>query len=125
MFLISLMEYEGKQITWNDFFNLDLEINDDVETAASNWRECPTGERIFETLKSGTTIPQHLTKKVHKLAWKFRTHIMKNEKRKAYNIYCKIRNEKILLTKSNIWIKQLPSTSIQSLDFKHLYSSRI
>ena len=47
------------------FFNLKLPITDEVSEQARNWRECPTGERLFESLLgSGTTIPQCLTKKI-------------------------------------------------------------
>ena len=71
---ILMMWIEGLVILFSCgmFFNLKLPITDEVREQARNWRECPTGERLFETLTGwGTTIPQCLTKKSRKMALKF------------------------------------------------------
>ena len=107
------MKYGGHMISWGTFFNLKLPITDEVREQARNWRECPTGERLFETLIGwGTTIPQCLTKKSRKMALKFTKCISRGNRDEAHQIYDSIMKEKRLLDKNMIWLRQLKITCV-------------
>ena len=106
------MKYEGTTISWRKFFDLNLPITNDVKEQASNWRVCPLGERLYESLSSGTSIPNLVTKKVRKLSRNFAKQINAGNWHKARQSYYSIRKEKQVLEKKMIWIRELPTTSI-------------